>query len=98
MAILSFEEGMATCVWRRSVALRIRVNISAMGSDILMMACSVPSTSLPTGLHDAGHLALERQLPETNPAEPELAHVAARPAAAEAAVAHTRRVLAPRFT
>src|SRR5262245_36888587 len=66
--------------------LRMRVRRSAMGSVMF----------LPARLDDAGDLALQRQVAETDAAHGELAHVRARAATDRAAVAvtHRGRVLA----
>src|SRR5216683_7968532 len=44
-------------------------------------------SELPTGLDHSGNLAVERELPETQAANPELAQIAARPSASPATVA-----------
>jgi hypothetical protein len=62
------------------LALRILVNMSAMGSEQLIFL------SLPTGFGYAGKFAFAGQFPEADPAHLELAQVAARPAADAAAV------------
>src|SRR5437867_4183159 len=54
------------------IRLRVRVSMSAIGS--LRMG-------LPARLHDAGHLALERQLAEAQTTHLELPEIAARAAA-----------------
>src|SRR5207249_7461931 len=69
---LSFEAGMSTFSCSARLALRIRVSMSAIGS--LRMG-------LPARLHDAGHLALERQLAEAQTTHLELPEIAARAAA-----------------
>jgi len=46
---------------------------------------------LPTGLFNAGYIAFGRKLPEAYPAKIEVAHIAALPAAAEAAPHYPRR-------
>src|SRR6266536_3734980 len=77
ISALSREAGMSTRVCLAPTPLRSRVSISAIGSVI----------ASPTALCYAGHVALEGQLPETEPAQREFAHVGARPAAQTAAVA-----------
>src|SRR5882762_2134208 len=72
MRTLSREEGMSTFSCSARLALRTRVSMSAIGSL---------SITLPARLHDAGDLALERQLAEAEPAHLELPEVAARAAA-----------------
>src|SRR5499426_3723539 len=69
MRTLSREHGISTFSCSARLALRMRVSMSAIGS--LRMA-------LPARLHDARHLALERQLSEAEPAHLELPEVAAR--------------------
>src|ERR1051326_8831151 len=72
----SLELGMSTfsCSARRP--LRMRVRRSATGSLFI---------GLPARLHDAGDLALERELAEAETAELELAEISARPSAQLAA-------------
>src|SRR2546423_10703728 len=82
MRTLSREDGMSTFSCSALLALRMRVSRSAIGS--LRMA-------LPARLHDAGHLALEGELPEAQAAHPELAQVAAGTAAQPAAAVTARR-------
>src|SRR6185312_745063 len=72
MRSLSFDDGMSTFSCSARLALRMRVRKSAIGS--LYMA-------LPARLDHAGHLALEGELPEADPAGLELPQVAAGPAA-----------------
>src|ERR1700704_272665 len=69
---LSFDDGMSTFSCSARLALRMRVRKSAIGS--LYMA-------LPARLDHAGHLALERELAEADPARLELPQEAAGPAA-----------------
>src|SRR4051794_10601220 len=89
-AIASFvrEAGMRTSVWRARLPLRMRVSMSAMGSDTFIC--------LPARLRHAGQLAEQRALAEADAAQRETTHVAARAAAHEAAVVarHRMRVLA----
>ena len=73
------EAGTTTSVWRARDALRTRVSMSAIGSEMFMQ-------DLPARLGDAGQLALEGALPEADAAQGEAAHEGARPAADEAAV------------
>src|SRR6188472_2240762 len=72
------EAGTTTSVWRARDALRTRVSMSAIGSEMFIV--------LPARLRDAGQLADERALAEADAAEREAAHVCARPTAHEAAV------------
>jgi hypothetical protein len=60
----------------------MRVNMSAMGSVVVIPS---PSTS-PASLDHAGDFSRQRKLPETNPAQLEFANESARTAAAEAAI------------
>src|SRR5215472_12361460 len=78
MRTFSLEDGMSTFSCSARLALRMRVRRSAMGS--LFMVAS------PARLDHARHLALEGQLPETEAAELELPHVAARASAQLAAM------------
>src|SRR5687768_4213633 len=71
------DAGTTTSVCRAREALRTRVGMSAMGSEMFM--------GLPARLRDAGQLADERSLAEADPAQREAAHVGARPAADGAA-------------
>src|SRR5499426_3579240 len=84
MRTLSREHGISTFSCSARLALRMRVSMSAIGS--LRMA-------LPARLHDARHLALERQFAKAEPAHLELPEVAARAAAQLAAVIGARREL-----
>src|SRR4029077_445272 len=77
------ELGMVACSCSALLALRMRVNMSAIGS--------VSTVSLlPARLRHAGNRALVRQLAQADPAEAELLEDRARAAAAVAArvVAH----------
>src|SRR5206468_10970903 len=69
---LSREAGMSTFSCSARLALRIRVSRSAIGSVIDMVAPS------PARLHDARHLALERQFPEAEAAQLEFSEIASR--------------------
>jgi hypothetical protein len=75
------------------MALRIRVNISAIGS-VIKTNCQLPiadfqignrqleignSMFLPARLNDAGDLTLQRQLAKTDAAQIELPQVTSRP-------------------
>src|SRR2546422_6943503 len=64
-------------------ALRTRVSMSATGS-VMLISCSV---LLPTGFAHAGNLPAQRELAETNAAQPELPE---RPATAAAPLAPVR--------
>src|SRR5438309_9769616 len=70
---------MFTVSWRATVALRMRVSMSAMGSVIV-----IGDRPSPAGLPHARHLAGVHHLAETDAAEPELAVHRTRPAAAPA--------------
>src|SRR5512138_1642425 len=71
MRNLSFDDGMSTFSCSARLALRMRVRKSAIGSL---------SMGLPARLDHAGHLALERELAEADPAGLELPQIAPRPA------------------
>src|SRR5437016_12810533 len=71
---------MSTRRWPAWQALRTRVSISATGSITLISR----SVLLPTGFAHAGNFPAQRELAETNAAQPELAE---RPSAASAALA-----------
>src|SRR4029078_4519947 len=73
------EAGTITSVWRAREALRTRVSMSAMGSEMFMQ-------DLPARLGDARKLALEGALAEADAAQVEAAHERTRPAADDAAV------------
>src|ERR1700728_660516 len=62
-----------------TLALRMRVSMSAIGSVIVM------ANPLPTGLGDAGDLTGVHQLTKTDTAEPELTEDRLRTSAATAA-------------
>src|SRR5436853_7479719 len=71
---------MSTRRWPAWQALRTRVSMSATGS-VILISCSV---LLPTGFAHAGNFPAQRELAETNAAQPELAE---RPPAATAPLA-----------
>src|SRR6266498_2085857 len=73
------DAGTTTSVWRAREALRTRVSMSAIGSEMFMR-------DLPARLGDARQLALEGALPEADSAQREAAHERTRPAADCAAV------------
>src|ERR1044072_4917784 len=73
------EAGTTTAVWRAREALRTRVSMSAIGSEMF-------TWDLPARLGDARQLAGQGALPEADAAEGEPAHEGARPTADEAAV------------
>src|SRR5919202_3539482 len=79
------EWGISTVSCLAICALRTLVRKSAMGS--------LTDISLPTRFRYPGDLALVSELPEADPAQPELAVVAARPAAALAPVVLPHAVL-----
>src|SRR4051794_17716156 len=72
------EAGMLTSLWRARLPLRMRVSMSAIGSEMFI--------GLPARLRHAGQLAQQCALTEADAAQGETAHVAARTAAYEAAV------------
>src|SRR5579862_5330482 len=86
MSVFRREAGTSTLGWRAASPLRIRVSISAMGSDVV-----IPSffllPSLPGSLDHAGNFARQRQLAEADAAQLELPQESPRPSAAEATVA-----------
>src|SRR5579884_1128708 len=94
ISILSRDAGTSTLGCRADSALRMRVSMSAIGSDVGIFR--FPFNPLPARFHHAGNLSGEREIAETDPAQVELAQIAPRAAAAEAAVAVTRGVLALR--
>src|SRR5712691_4132551 len=85
MRSFSFDDGTSTFSCSARLALRMRVRKSATGSLLILAS--------PARLDHARHLALERQLPEAQPTQFELAQVAARPAAELAAVVGARAEL-----
>src|SRR4051794_18418448 len=68
-ASFSFEEGMRTSSWNAMFAFRTRVSMSAIGSVIVT---ATPPLS-PRRLRHAGNLAGMGHLPETDPAQTEVA-------------------------
>src|SRR6185503_18792937 len=84
----SLERGMSTRRWPAVQAFRMRVSISATGSVMLMRGS--PS---PAGLAHAGDVPLQRELAETDPAEPELPEHRPHPSAALTAADPPRREL-----
>src|SRR3954451_16646280 len=78
------EAGTTTSVWRARDALRTRVSMSAIGSEMFIF--------LPARLRDAGQLPHERTLAEADPAQREPAHVGPRPTAHRAPVIGLDRV------
>src|SRR5437762_8456828 len=79
-ASLSLDEGIRTVSCMATLALRIRVSMSAMGS-VMVMCRSAPS---PTGLRHAGNLAGVNQLAQADAAQPELPEHRVGPATAPA--------------
>src|SRR5215210_813494 len=61
------EAGTTTSVWRAREALRTRVSMSAIGSEMF-------TWDLPARLGDAGQLACQGALPEADAAQREAAH------------------------
>src|SRR5512143_2251484 len=84
METFSFEQGMLTSTCPTIWALRMRVNMSAIGSVMLI------ARSLPARLDHAGDLAAQRELAQLVAAEAELAVDAARAPGQRAAVAQAR--------
>src|ERR1035438_3467010 len=92
ISIFNLDAGTSTLGWRASAALRIRVSMSPIGSDVPIVTSPNPFSS-PTGLDHAGNFTGQSQLPETDPAQVELAQIAARPPAPETPVAMPNFVL-----
>src|SRR5262245_27427590 len=80
------EAGTTTSVCRAREALRTRVSMSAIGSEMFI-------ASLPARLRDAGQLTPQGALPEADPAQREPPHVGPRSAADIAAVVAAGREL-----
>src|SRR5437899_6590777 len=76
---------MRTTSCMATLALRILVSMSAIGSVIVNELAPLRSAISPAGLRDARHLAAVDHLPQTDAAESELAVHGPRPAAAPAA-------------
>src|SRR5215467_13033396 len=87
------EDGMSTRVCLALTALRIRVSMSAIGSVISLFFSIWVTSRSPAALGDSGHVAFERELPETETAQRELPHVRARAPAQVAAVPQPDLVL-----
>src|SRR6476659_1183827 len=83
---LGRDAGTTTSVWRARDALRTRVSMSAIGSEMFI-------GFLPARLGDARQLAQERTLPEADAAQREPSHVGPRPTAHRAAVIRLHLVL-----
>jgi hypothetical protein len=83
MSIFKREAGTSTFGWRAPKALRIRVSMSAIGSDVTFFSSPF---RLPTGFYDSGDLASQSELAETDPAEMEFPDVSSRAATSKAAV------------
>src|SRR6266700_2921341 len=83
ISTFNFEFGISARSCSALLALRMRVSMSATGSVSI-------SVLLPRALRHAGNDALMGELPQADPAEPELLEDGARPPAAVAAgvVAH----------
>src|SRR3954470_8395758 len=79
-ASFSFDDGIRTSSCCTTLALRMRVSMSAIGSVIVIARLPLS----PARLRDAGDLARVNHLPEADAAEPELAEHRARPAATAA--------------
>src|SRR5262249_53924004 len=82
ISILSFEEGTSTLGSLARTPFRIRAIMSATGSVMFIGN----SSGLPARLDYAGHVARQRLLAETDPAELEFPQVSPRTAARAAAV------------
>src|SRR5919204_1075952 len=85
---LSREEGTRTSGWRALLALRIRVSMSAIGSETtpIVWVAVVTAMLLPAALGHAGHAALGGEVAEADAAHAELAHERARTTADPAPV------------
>src|SRR5882724_12201604 len=81
------DDGMSTRVPLAVTALRIRDSISAIGSVISQLSTLKSEAQLPAALRHARHVAVKRELAETEAAQGELPHVGARAPAQTAAVA-----------
>src|SRR5258705_1298267 len=68
MSVFSFDEGTSTFAWRVAMALRMRVSMSAIGSDVVIL-CRPPASLLPTGLDYAGNFPGQRQRTEADAAQ-----------------------------
>src|SRR5690348_12500680 len=90
--MLSFilECGTSTAGSNARLALRIRVNISAIGSFI-SLNLNLTRNLLPTGLRYPRYQSIERRLAESDPRAAELAQVPTPASAHRAAVDHPRR-------
>src|SRR3954454_9796778 len=89
MFALIFEKGMVTLSWYAWLALRRRVSMSAIGSVIVMgirqpfspgfpglpglRRSGISSLGLPGSFRDAGELTAVGHVPDTHPAQTELA-------------------------
>src|SRR5215217_2913347 len=76
-ATFCLDDGMLTCSCIATLALRMRVSMSAIGS-VIVIGVALPS---PARLRDAGDLTGVGHLTQANAAQPERAIHAARPAA-----------------
>src|SRR6185312_8411569 len=93
----SFDAGMSTRRCFDPQALRMRVNMSAIGSVMLMawawFRVRTSVARLPARLPDAGNHSVQGQVAEANPAQAEFPQECARPTAALAAVVLPHREL-----
>src|SRR5258708_35314438 len=85
MEIFSLEQGMLTSTCPTIWALRMRVNMSAIGSLMLI------ADSLPARLDHAGHFAAHRQFAQLDAPQAELLVHAARAPGEGATVAQEHR-------
>src|SRR6266404_1941137 len=83
MSFFSRDAGTSTLGWRACNPLRMRVSMSAIGSVVVIR----PPAISPARFDHAGNFTSERELPETDPAQLELAQIPARAAAPETTVA-----------
>src|SRR5947209_20518456 len=84
-ASFSFEDGIRISSWNATLPFRMRVNMSAIGSVIMMRS--------PTRLRDARDLAGVHHLAKAHAAQAELAVDRSRPAAPAAARVRPHLVL-----
>src|SRR5689334_17459056 len=85
MACFTFDAGTNTLAFSVACALRMRVNMSAMGS-LMLISCL-----LPARLDHSGNLAAHRDLADLVAREAELAERSARAARDRTAVAQAHR-------
>src|SRR5277367_488491 len=95
MSVFNRDAGTSTLAWRAAKPLRMRVSISAIGSDVVIPyppfrpALRLPNSSpgSPRCLGHSRHFARQRQLAEADAAQLKLTQIAAGTPAAQAAIA-----------